>query len=147
MISGFKTPKHNFLSNMYPSKISTLKYSVSCAETFYQIMKTDNEFIRKQIEPLNGFESKKFWRKNGNLMKPSWHSEKLQIMRHVLYLKFFQNHDLREQLIATGDEIIVESNHWHDNYWGNCECEKCVNKHGENNLGRLLMEVREFFKN
>lgn len=39
----------------------------------------------------------------------------------------------------------VEENYWHDNEWGQCLCEKCVEVKGRNLLGRLLMELREAF--
>ena len=53
---------------------------------------------------------------------------------------------LKEKLLATGDEELVEGNFWHDNFWGVCSCSKCGNK-GQNKLGKLLMQVREEIKN
>lgn len=37
---------------------------------------------------------------------------------------------------------IVEGNYWHDNYWGNCTCDKCKNIEGQNKLGKILMKIR-----
>ena len=34
----------------------------------------------------------------------------------------FKREPLRSQLINTGDEELVEGNHWCDNYWGDCTC-------------------------
>jgi hypothetical protein len=38
--------------------------------------------------------------------------------------------------------MLIEGNWWHDNFYGSCTCNKCVNK-GENNLGKILMKIRE----
>ena len=35
---------------------------------------------------------------------------------------------------------------WHDNVWGNCECERCKETEGKNLLGKALMEVRSKLK-
>ena len=51
--------------------------------------------------------------------------------------------ELREKLKATGDATLIEGNHWHDNRWGKCTCDKCQNKEGQNWLGKILMEIRE----
>jgi predicted NAD-dependent protein-ADP-ribosyltransferase YbiA (DUF1768 family) len=48
---------------------------------------------------------------------------------------------LAEKLLATGEEILVEGNTWHDNFWGRCSCRNCRGK-GVNHLGQLLMERR-----
>ena len=49
----------------------------------------------------------------------------------------FLNPDLREKLVATGDAELIEGNHWNDTCWGVC---KGI---GQNNLGKILMEVRD----
>ena len=53
--------------------------------------------------------------------------------------------DLKEMLLQTGDEELVEGNYWHDVYFGVCSCPKCGNK-GENHLGKLLMKIRSEIK-
>ena len=44
-------------------------------------------------------------------------------------------------LLSTGDVAIIEGNYWHDNFYGQCTCEKCAGK-GKNKLGKLLMDIR-----
>jgi hypothetical protein len=39
-------------------------------------------------------------------------------------------------LLDTSDKVLIEENNWNDTFWGVC------NGVGENNLGRLLMQVR-----
>lgn len=44
--------------------------------------------------------------------------------------------------MATGDAFLEEGNHWHDNRWGRCSCERCSSKIAPNWLGKILMEIR-----
>ena len=57
-------------------------------------------------------------------------------MYQILKSKF-QNPELSKLLLETGDCELIEGNTWGDQFWGVC---KGV---GENNLGKLLMKVRE----
>ena len=68
-------------------------------------------------------------------------------MEYVVECKFYQNPELLQKLIDTGDEELVEGNTWHDNFWGNCTCEKCRDIPGENHLGKILMDIRKKYKN
>ena len=55
----------------------------------------------------------------------------------------FRIPELREKLLATGNEELIEGNFWCDNTWGNCLCAECQDIPGRNMLGMLLMKVRE----
>ena len=57
----------------------------------------------------------------------------------------FKDPDLKRMLIETGDEELIEGNNWHDNFFGSCYCDRCGNK-GENNLGKILMKIRNNIK-
>lgn len=61
---------------------------------------------------------------------------KFDIMFEIVKAKFFQNKDLSERLIATGDAYLEETNTWHDTVWGVC------NGIGTNWLGQILSLVR-----
>lgn len=52
---------------------------------------------------------------------------------------------LKQKLLATGDEELVEGNYWHDNTYGNCSCERCKDIIGRNMLGNILMKLRTEF--
>ncbi len=67
--------------------------------------------------------------------RADWPEVKLEIMRRLLAMKFALP-ELREKLLATGEEELIEGNTWGDVYWGVCQGV------GENHLGRLLMELR-----
>ena len=60
-------------------------------------------------------------------------------MKRVIKAKFQQHPYLKEKLLAL-NEYIVEDNTWNDKFWGRC------NGKGENNLGKILIEVRQELK-
>ena len=62
-------------------------------------------------------------------------------MYELCKAKFTQNEDLKEKLLATGNDILEEGNTWGDRVWGT------VNGVGENRLGKILMRVREELRN
>ena len=62
-------------------------------------------------------------------------SVKKKVMLEGLLAKFKQNEDLKEQLLSTGNSVIIFSSK--DEYWG---CGKEMQ--GKNFLGRILMDVR-----
>lgn len=72
---------------------------------------------------------------------PDWERAKIAVMEEVLAAKFDQHPPLRAKLLDTGDEPLIEGNPWHDTFWGACTCDE-HNGAGDNNLGRLLMELR-----
>ena len=80
-----------------------------------------------------------------------WDAVKLRVMKRGLGLKFSQNEALKEKLIATGKKKHNEANK-HDRYWGigfdvEIGMTKSSDEFGENQLGKLLMELREEIKN
>lgn len=143
MISVFDG-KYAFLSNFYESPITHDGITYPTNEHFFQAMKTLDINEKKKIAAASTpGQSKRMGRTV--TLRSDWEVVKSYYMELGLRLKF-QNPDLAEQLIATGDEELVEGNIWHDNCWGNCTCEQCANKPGENRLGKLLMEIREELK-
>jgi ribA/ribD-fused uncharacterized protein len=140
MISVFDG-KYAFLSNFYESPITHDGITYPTNEHFFQAMKTLDINEKKKIAAASTpGQSKRMGRTV--TLRSDWEAVKSYYMELGLRLKF-QNSDLAEKLIATGDEELVEGNTWHDNCWGNCTCEQCANKPGENRLGKLLMEIRE----
>ncbi len=70
-------------------------------------------------------------------LRPDWESVKDDVMREAVYAKFTQHDELRELLLSTGDDTLVEHTE-NDNYWGDGG-----DGSGKNMLGRILMETRE----
>jgi len=74
-------------------------------------------------------------------LSADWDQAKVGVMFMLLQEKF-SDPEMADRLHATGDAILIEGNMWHDNFWGNCNCQKCKSTFGKNWLGRLLMLVR-----
>ena len=149
MIDFFKD-EYEFLSNFYPSPIELCLddcavVMVPTVEHYFQYMKTFSE--EEGIAILAAStpnEAKRLGRKCH--LRKDWEEVKDKVMYDALVAKF-SIPELREKLLATGDEYLEEGTYWHDNYWGYCHCAKCANIIGQNKLGTLLMKVREEIRN
>ncbi len=82
----------------------------------------------------------KMGRQRTRPLRSDWEEVKDDIMREALMCKFSTHADIREILLSTGDEEIVENSPI-DYYWG---CGS--NGSGKNMLGKILMEVREMIR-
>ena len=141
MINNFRK-KYGFLSNFYNSKITIKNRIYPTVEHAFQAYKADNFEDHKNIAMASTpVKSKRLGNKCS--MRKDWEDVKFKIMYKLVYLKFKQNKDLKERLLQTGYEELIEGNKWHDNIWGNCSCTKCENINGTNWLGVILMKVRE----
>jgi len=138
MISGF-TGEHKFLSNFYPCIVFYEGIEYPTSEHAFQAAKTEDVVVRKLLSQVKTpGEAKRFGR---NLkLRPDWETIKLKKMEMVLIDKFTRNAELRTLLLKTGDQPLVETNHWGDKYWGIC------NGVGENHLGLTLMNVRTIIR-
>jgi len=70
-------------------------------------------------------------------LRPDWEAVKDDVMRVAVRAKLDQHPELRDQLLATGTEPLVERT-TSDHYWG---CGKDTD--GKNMLGQILMELRD----
>lgn len=95
------------------------------------------EQIRQAKTPKD---AAKMGRERSRPLRQDWEKVKDDIMRKAVLCKFETHADIREILLATGDEEIVE-NAPGDYYWG---CGK--DGSGKNMLGQILMEVREILR-
>lgn len=133
MIDSF-SGEHRFLSNFYPSFLSFGKLVFQTVEHGYQAAKSLNQedwfTIANLVTPG---EAKRVGQKL--TLRPDWETYKLEAMQDLLRMKFNIPH-LKEKLIATGNQELIEGNHWGDTYWGICQGK------GQNHLGKLLMKIR-----
>ena len=146
MIDNF-SGDYFFLSNFYNVYVDYEGISYCSSEAAFQAAKTMNTEERSRIARMSPSDSKKAGRRLQ--LRPDWESVKDRVMYDVCLSKFSNNDSfrLKERLLATGDEELVEGNTWHDNYWGNCTCDKCKDIPGRNHLGKTLMRIREELKN
>lgn len=145
MIDSFKG-EYAFLSNFYPSpvKLEGDDYLYPTVEHAYQAAKTldwaERDYFKSptitfkgKIVPLTAGMAKKLGRTI--TMRSNWEQIKMRIMTELVFDKF-DIPELRDKLIATSGQELIEGNWWGDKFWGVC------NGEGQNHLGRILMVKR-----
>lgn len=132
--------EYEFLSNFYPTKLSFDGITYYNSEAAYQAQKCLLETDRLQFALLSADEAKRLGQKLE--IRPDWDEVKYGIMEKVVYAKFTQNPALAQDLLDTGDKTLKEGNYWRDLYWG----VSLKTGEGENNLGKILMNLREYFR-
>ena len=104
-------------------------------EHFYQAGKaetvTDHNIVRLASGPGSAKRAGRAIKK-----RDDWDEVRIAYMKLALTLKFDID-ELGDMLLDTGDTYLEEGNDWKDTFWGT------VHGVGENNLGRLLMQVRD----
>jgi ribA/ribD-fused uncharacterized protein len=127
--------QYDFLSNFYENPVTVNGITYRNSEAAFQAQKCPER--ANEFSDLTGKEAKKLGRKVN--LREDWNEARISVMEEVLKAKF-KDETLKQKLIATGDSMLVEGNNWGDRYWG------VVNGNGKNNLGLLLMKVREDIK-
>lgn len=136
MINNFRG-KYYFLSNFYEVPVTYNGIPYKNNEAAFQAQKVSDFEKQKEFSHLNPSEAKRKGRRVKLRKDVDWDSVKTGFMREIVRAKFEQNEDLKQKLLATGDEHLEEGNTWGDRIWGT------VNGVGENRLGKILMKVRE----
>jgi|WetSurSiteA1Bulk_404760.scaffolds.fasta_scaffold20083_4 ribA/ribD-fused uncharacterized protein len=117
-------------------------------EHWYQANKTFELVWQRKIltapSPEDAKHLARDMEKSGN-KREDWHQVNVPIMSQLVALKMLLRSDYRKILLDTGTEELVEGNWWHDNFWGDCTCERCSHIVGLNNLGKIHMALRSFF--
>ena len=134
MIVNFKR-EHRFLNMSYPAVITYNGIVFYTAEAAYQAQKMTSPKEQEKMSAL-GLEAV---RKRGQKIspRPDWEKVKVQIMYEIQLAKFSQSPHLKEKLLSTVGKILVDTDYDHGLYWAEIRGE------GENNLGKILMRVRE----
>ena len=135
--------EHVFLSNFFTSEFKYNGLTYFSVENAYQSHKTDPPSERIRVAGTASV-AKKLGKEVQ--LRPDWEKIKDTLMMELVLAKFSQNQDLRIRLLKTKDAYLEEGNWWHDNYWGNCDCDDCARIQGKNMLGKILMEARTILK-
>ncbi len=128
--------QYNFLSNFYPVQVQYDGATYPSVEHAYVAAKTLDQGERIPLLSMTAGQAKRYGRTIN--IRPDWDEYRLEVMFLLLSLKF-SNHELADKLVAI-IEPIVEDNHWHDNFWGNCV--HCPGD-GRNELGQMLTRIRD----
>ncbi len=111
------------------------------SEHYYQSKKMVDSKIQKQIiEAKTPKEASDIGRNRKNQKKGNWKNIKKQVMFEAVLYKFEQNEELKEKLLSTGNEEIIEET-TKENYWG-----IGPNYDGQNNYGKILCQVRDYLR-
>lgn len=141
VISSFKD-EYRFLSNFYHVaagvmyegvKFPTVEHAYQAAKAFFASPKRN----RKILYAYAALPTPGMAKALGEIVPVAaeWQAAKVAIMRDLLSQKF-NDPVLRRLLLSTKDCELIEGNTWGDIFWGVCDGA------GENNLGKLLMELR-----
>ena len=125
---------------MAPVVYEGLEYPSS--EHAFQAAKSLSGAVRKVISKLSTpGKAKRAGRKV--TLRPDWNIVKVQIMEEIVRDKFTRNEELGKALLETEDQELVEGNTWGDIFWGVA----LATDIGQNNLGKILMRVRDEIRN
>jgi len=140
--------KYKEFSNFEPASVRFENLTFPTVEHAYVAAKSLDRSFRRDIALMaaNKAGMAKKWGRTVKL-RDDWEKVKLEIMQELVLQKFNKdnNYHRHELLLDTTDQLIVEGNFWHDNYWGNCICDRCMKIKGENHLGIIIMKVREYY--
>ena len=125
-----------FLSNFYAAPVHYEGIDYPTSEHAFQAAKTVDKNQRLNIAMLETPGEAKRYGKTVRI-RSAWDDVRVGVMAEIVNEKFIQNPHLLEMLLATDDMELIEGNTWGDTFWGVCDGE------GENNLGKVLMAVRE----
>lgn len=134
--------EHRFLSNFWKCKIDYMGYVWPSAEHAYQAMKSDDPGVWEEVLASDSVGDAKRYGRTIDI-RYDWDQAKFYKMYDIVYAKFTQNEDLARKLLDTGNQKIEEGNRRGDTYWGISPEGSGI---GENNLGKILMSVRNLLK-
>jgi ribA/ribD-fused uncharacterized protein len=142
---------YGWLGNMYAAPIQFDGKGWLTSEALFQGLRYDaeqiREAIRKEKSPMGAKMKAKSFRSQMRVVPMS--EEDVENMKKVVRLKFKQHPILKSKLKITGEHILVENigkrNGERHLFWGM----KKMNGEwiGNNMMGKILMEIREEFKN
>lgn len=127
-----------FLSNFYRAPFRLHGHEWPTVEHFYQAHKCRDALFQSNIRMAPSPKAAKQLARAAEAgdMRPDWQNWRMTVMLQALAAKFVQNPPLADQLVATGERILVEASPT-DAFWGNGP-----DGQGQNRLGYLLTTLR-----
>jgi N-glycosidase YbiA len=139
----FYTPNEQYgcFSNFSPHGFELDNLYWYTSEHYFQAQKFIGTFHVEKIRLVkHPQEAAKMGRDKNRPLRPDWEEVKENIMRKAVLRKFETHKDIRNVLLSTNHEEIIENSPI-DYYWG-CGADGS----GKNILGIILMEVREILR-
>lgn len=110
-----------FLSQWADSNFAIENITYNCAEQYMMAEKArlfkDENMLRKILTTTDPSQQKKYGRQVRNFDKNEWDAIAQDVVYDASMAKFTQNKHLKEQLLDTGDAILVEASPY-DDVWG-----------------------------
>lgn len=126
-----------------------------CAEQYMMAEKArtfgDEENLQKILSVNDPKKQKQWGRSVKDYDDQVWRQIRFDVVVKGNYAKFSQNEDLKKQLLATEDKIIVEASPY-DTIWGiglGKNDKRCLDENqwrGQNLLGKAIMKVRNMLR-
>jgi hypothetical protein len=128
-----------FLSNFYPCQNGIVfeELHYPSVENAYQAAKYPNP-LRNKFVNISAGQAKKLGKIAPDFNANKWNKKKYDLMYELNWQKYQNNPILMEKLILTVGCDLAERNSWGDRDWGTDE-----HGVGENNLGKILIRIRE----
>lgn len=134
---GVRDPYGEF-SNFAPFPVELGGRTWPTTEHYFQAQKFRDDAYREKIRTTKSpMIAARLGRSRKAPIRKDWESVKLGVMLDAVRAKFAQHPGLAALLRSTGDRPIVEHTR-NDSFWGDGG-----DGTGRNELGRLLMQVRE----
>lgn len=127
----------DFLSNFYRTPVEFEGFEYPTLEHAFHAAKSSDPDYRRQIQSAVTPARAKAFGRTGCKLPVRWNTIRLDVMDKLVRQKFRFGTDMATRLLATQDAYLEEGNTWNDTFWGVCRGE------GENQLGRILMRVRD----
>lgn len=139
---------YNFLSFYHSNKSFKYEdnYYSSIPHAYFSLKFPDLRNIYDDL--IHSQNSSELIEKISMLFDFSYDKKDYELIKKIVYAKFSDeyNNDIRQDLIDTGNKMLINMNGDCENVLGICYCEKCKLEKGENLYGKILMEVREELK-
>lgn len=110
--------------------------SVEHAYHFKKFDETAPNVAEQIMTARSPYEAARIAKAHKNERRADWDERKVDIMTDIIRAKVWQNQDVKEILLATGNRTIIENSPW-DDFWG-CGSDGS----GQNMAGKILMQIR-----
>lgn len=128
-----------FLGNFYVSPVRLRGVKYPTGEHAFQAYKATTKGRWLGIAKANDSGQAKSRGRSCDL-RPDWEAVKYDVMTQVVRAKFHSTSRLAEELVKTGDALLIEGTYWGDTIWGVDLRRRGYQ--GNNWLGRILMARR-----
>lgn len=133
-----KSPDYAWLTNFSEDAFTLIGVRWASVEHYYQAQKYAGTGTARRIrEAESPLKARKAGQDRSPYPRSDWETVKKEVTRKAAGAKFRQNPMLRDQLLATGDEELIDESR-RDLFRG-----RNADGDGENGMGEILMEIRQ----